>query len=331
MKKVVSLLMVLMLCMGIMTANAEEMQTLSEMSDVECIAFLHENEVTIPRWHETELEWAPFIKAVILRVEENPNVTFGFGHTDLLDFAEDIKTAVIAHYGFNVNMRASGSSTTNILEDNWVSGTWSSAYSSYNCYAYAIGETNRLNPGELSGNTSAGTLDAYTLATYAKADLEALGYHGVYISSALHTTSNVEKVICFRTGGWYDDDNLCMTNDYHVMCCDYDGYWYHKPGGTNPLKYKYTPNYKNWIYEAFDGTTYERNESVRYTSTIWYVIYEPHIYKYTYCGNSRHILTCTTCGVTTGSAVSCSMSGNTCRVCGHTSGGGFEIMSLDRH
>jgi hypothetical protein len=319
MKKLVSVLLVALLCVCAVSASAAEEQIrLSEMTDGECLEFVETNGIVIPQWYENEIEWVPFIRAVISKVEENPGTSFGFGHTDLLDFAESIKCAVIEYYGEQRTTRALQSSTTNILQDNYVSGSWSNSYDGYNCYAYAIGLTERVNPGDFSGNNSAGEINPYTLAEYIKADLEELGYTGVYISSALHTTSGHEKAICVRTGGWYDNQNWCMTHDYHVMRCDHNGSWYHKPGDTNPLRFKYTPNYKVWVYEAFDGTYYERDDAVRYDSVIWYVMYTTdHHYQYMSNGANQHILTCTVCGQTKGNAVRCIPVNGVCKVCGH--------------
>lgn len=315
------LLLALLLCMGVATVNAAEEHPLSEMSDEDCIAFVSEHGIAIPQWYDTDLEWAPFIRMVISMVEKDPNVSFGFGHTDLLMFAEGIKVAVIESGAISKGTRASGSSTTNILEDNWVVGSWSNSYENYNCYAYAIGQTIMIDPGYYSNNSCDGITNPNTIATYIKADLEALGYTGVYISSALHTSSGHEKAICVRTGIWYNEHGRYDVKDYHVMRCETDGYWYHKPGWTNPLKFKYAPNYKTWYYEAFDGTTYKRDESAKYTSAIWYVMYTTQChYEYTYQSDGKHIQKCTTCGQTQGNLQSCVYVNNICRLCGHYGG-----------
>ena len=309
---------VLSLCVAT-PALASEPKALSNMTDEECIEFANAHGVTIPEWYENDLDWAPFIRSVISMVEENPDVLFGFGHTDLLDFAEAIQLVLIENNYINSNAtRALESSTTNILKDNWVYGLWEERYKDYNCYAYAIGQTDQLNPGELSGNSYSGIPEVSELAHYAKEDLWALGYTDAFASSRPYTSSGHMQVLRFRRGSFYDEDNWCMTTDYHVMKNGSDGYWYHKPGRTNPLKYKYIDSSADWVYEAYDGKYYKRNESVKYTDEIWYVIYTtPCKYTWKYCGNNQHILTCTTCGKTTGQATNCTYVNDICTSCAH--------------
>lgn len=318
MKRTIVLALIIGLMLGMTSVSANEVVRLSEMSDEECLLFVEECGVELPSWFESDMDWIPFIRKVISMVEEDPNVVFGFGHTDLLNLAEDIKTAVRSYYGYHAVALLADESSTNILVDNIVYGTWSSTYSNYNCYAYAIGRTTMLDPGDLSGNTYTQIPSTSTLAQYAKEDLEELGYTGVYVSSNMHTTSHHTRVICIRKGTFYDEDNLCMVTDYHVMKCESNGLWYHKPGHTNPLQYKYAPNREYWYYESFDGTTYRRDESIRYSGEIWYVVYTtPHTYQYIYRTGDTHIRTCTICGETTGEVQSCVYVNNTCRFCGH--------------
>lgn len=321
MKKIVCLLLIMVLCVSIIPVKATEEKLLSEMTDEECVAFVLENGISIPQWYETQLEWAPFIRGVIKEVEENPNTIFGFGYVDLLRFSSDIKDAVLEHYESRNKTRSLVSSATNILQDNWVVHSWVDSGAQINCYAYAIGEDSWQDPGFMNGLNSVGA-SVYTLATYAQADLEAKGYDA-YVSSLMHTSYQHENVICFRRGVWYSDENYTQTSDYHVMRCDMDGYWYHKPGYSYPLKYKYAPNYKDWVHEAYSSNLYKRNEDVKYTGEIWYVIYStPHEYEYMYCGSNgvhKHIQTCTICNATTGSSTACVFKGGStkCTICGY--------------
>lgn len=319
MKKMVCVLMAVVLSLGMVSvATAEEPKELSEMTDEDCIAFVHTYDIKIPQWYENDIEWAPFIRKVISMVEENPNVSFGFGHTDLLDFAEAIQQTIVENnLACNNVARTPITSTTNILEDNWVYGQWNDQYGDYNCYAYAIGQTEQLNPGELSGNSYTGIPEVATLAHYAKEDLWALGYTGAYASSVAYTSSGHRQVLRFRRGTFYDEDNLCMASDYHVMRSGTDGYWYHKPGRTNPLKYKYPTSTAAWVYEAYDGENYVRDEAITYSGETWYVVYTtPCEYEYEPCSSSQHILTCTICGDTEGSAMSCIYLNGFCKACG---------------
>ena len=86
---------------------------------------------------------------------------------------------------------------------------------------------------------------------------------------------------------------------------------------TNKGDYVYY-GYTSTTYESFDGTTYKRDESAKYTSAIWYVMYTTQCrYEYTYQSDGKHIQKCTICGQTKGSLQSCIYLNNTCRLCGH--------------
>lgn len=69
-------------------------------------------------------------------------------------------------------------------------------------------------------------------------------------------------------------------------------------------------------------------EDWTYESTIYYIEYTTHDYEFEYYGANRHILTCTTCGGTSGSPEYCIERSDTCIICGHYSGG-IQIMSMD--
>jgi hypothetical protein len=63
------------------------------------------------------------------------------------------------------------------------------------------------------------------------------------------------------------------AKDFHFMKYNRDdGYWYHKPSNTAPLKYKHHPSYAAWTGErSFKGT--EDEGQVIYNSNIWYIVY----------------------------------------------------------
>ena len=62
------------------------------------------------------------------------------------------------------------------------------------------------------------------------------------------------------------------ATDYHFMKYS-SGSWLHKPGNTNPLKYKYTPaNSRAWINEYIYINT-PKPPTQYYTDTIYYIIY----------------------------------------------------------
>lgn len=138
---------------------------------------------------------------------------------------------------------------------NWVSsgGAWDDSYYNYNCYAFGMQKTQNVpprtpyffawQPGYFAGTGGfiyGGSI--YTLALVVKDDLEWLGYTGVSVSSVEPTSLSANQTLmCIRSG----------PTDYHFMRKNFsDGYWYHKPGSTAPLKYKYHPASQNWISES---------------------------------------------------------------------------------
>lgn len=164
------------------------------------------------------------------------------------------------------------------------------------------------------------SLSALGLAMLVVNDLEALGYENVEIAD-IYDTSAHKQVICVRKDddGYFDWGYLSTIKDYHFMRQDINGSWYHKPGRTNPLKYKYSPSDSvPWICEFYDGNVYGCDSRISYDSLIWYVVYDisDHEYEYEPCSSSQHILTCTICGDTEGSAMSCVYLNGFCKFCG---------------
>ncbi len=173
------------------------------------------------------------------------------------------------------------------LQDSTVYGGWSESYTYYNCYAYALGRTDGfLWPGSFSIHSSGYSEDQIAnishVAEAVKADLQssALGYACVDMTTTCPSSvSPGQSCICVRIG----------PDDYHFMKLSGSA-WYHKPGGTNPLKYKYLPSTsRNWTNEAsIRGITHKPNTI--YDSEIYYFIYkEAHgSLVYTWTGNHYH-------------------------------------------
>lgn len=331
MKKILCVILVVMvLTMGVsVSAVNTGIEKLSELSDDECIKFLKDNGVAIPEIYEDELDCVPFVRLIIEQVEEDNNTEFAFGYTVLLEFAYEIKTAVNEYYSNGDIMTiAYESSTSNILQDNIVYGSWQSEYEFYNCYAYAIGLDEAFNPGQIEwvnlGNAKADYLydwteDILTIAGWVYDDLVSLGYAVENPTTSMPTTlvDIHTNLVCIRK----DNDGYGGINDYHVMRKGTDGNWYHKPGKTNPLKYKVVPSYEHiWVSEGYNGKdyTYFRISDFTYDSTIYFIKYTtPHKYVYKSCGSNQHISTCTICGETSDSATACIYINYICKFCGH--------------
>lgn len=210
-------------------------------------------------------------------------------------------------------------------------GSWSNSFTQYNCYGYAVGYYDLINPGHIAWMNEGHDYDDYVynataklafIATWVKNDLESLGYSVEFPTTTRPdmTVTAHTHLICLRRA-----ENL--SHDFHFMKLGQDGDWYHKPGQTNPLKYKYVPsNSRVWICEGYDGVddVYFYDSSYLYDSTIFYIEYTtPHEWEYVYCGSGQHINTCTICEETTGAAISCTYLNDVCRICGVYNGEGY--------
>ena len=154
------------------------------------------------------------------------------------------------------------------LQDSTPIGSWSNNYLNYNCYAYALGITSRVQPGHYSGEPFALTMPVSDMADVVLADLEALGYWG-YTSSTKPTAllDPYFKVIAIR--------KTITNEDYHFMKM-YGSLnaWAHKPAETQPLKWNYSsPNSKDWTNERMTASG-AQPPSLTYDSNIYYILYK---------------------------------------------------------
>lgn len=276
-------------------ALATSKNALSEMSEQQCLEFIKQYNIQIPSDYTEEM-WAPFVKEVIKTVELNPEYEFAFNYSVTLAFANAIKDAVNDYYGVIANQNAiqpvseyMTSTSTYVLQDSSAFGEWMLMHADYNCYVYSIDTPEFIwkNPGYWSGQAFDLSLGILDIADLAMDDLAALGHERIYRKSTLEATNlcTNEKIICVRRG----------TYDYHFMKFD-DGGWYHKPGNSAILKYKYSPSVmRTWSNEALmaSGAT---APTLYYDSSIVFISYDGHDWKYTYYNNDIHRKTCNICG-----------------------------------
>ena len=308
------------------TTNNQEM--LSDFSDEELLTFLENYCVSIPEVYENETAALSFARYIIRQVEENPNAQFTFNYTVLLKFAKEIKGAVNDYYGGTE--RPCVRARVDDLQDNTVYGEWKDEYETYNGYAYAIGYHLLMDPGTLKWINDGNSIsdfyfnqmaNVYTIAGWVKEDLESLGYTVGQPTTTMPSTNvgGHTNLICIRKDTTGYPSLYGIQYDYHLMRKGTDGYWYHKPGDSNPLRYKYIPtNSRIWVMEGYTGQMYFRDEDLTYESEIYFLEYTTtHSWAYEYYGNDRHIKTCTVCGIITGSPALCLYVNDRCRTCGH--------------
>lgn len=330
----------------------ETQTSLSSLSEEECIAFIKRHGVAIPNDYD-DTTWAPFVKQIIETVENDPEYEFSFNYSVTLNFANAIKDAVLAFHNMSdtntesiSNSKSTASISEYVLQDSIAVTTWVEAFNSFNCYVFSIGipEPVYVNPGYFSKNSFSMALSVDNMAEVAVADLQALGHQRVHKINPIDIGNlcTNESIICLRRGVY----------DYHFMRYTNDG-WYHKPGKSAILKYKYTPTVvRIWTNERVVGDTAIEGEII-YNSDIVYISYDGHDweytsngsgmqtaycrlcsnsattdcnYRYTYLGNNLHSAECVDCGYAIPS-ISCSISRtsngdgthtDTCTTCGHT-------------
>jgi hypothetical protein len=122
-------------------------------------------------------------------------------------------------------------------------------------------------------------LSIYEIALLVEDDLNLLGNDCVKITSLRPSSiQSDETAICLRKGEF----------DYHFMKLS-DNKWYHKPGLSHILQYKYLPTRSLiWSDERFFmGVSFCPDNY--YDSDIYYIIYqENHIISYNWTGNHYH-------------------------------------------
>lgn len=263
-------------------------QLLHNMTDEECVQFIVSLGVEIS--DSDYPQCGEFVRKVINKTIENPDSEFVFGSAHYRQFADDIKTAINNYLGItNISqVGGSGISPNSVqmytLQDSELYVPWNISHKYYNCYGYAIDYLSWIHPGFISSSPNGydDSLPVSELAYYTGFDLIKLGCCGIGISSAAPAYySNEYNYICVRKGSNY-------PYDFHYMKFN-NGYWYHKPGDTAILRYKYIPNNNIfWTNEAISENGAVAPMYV-YDSQIYYIRYRPsHTYSYTYTGNNYH-------------------------------------------
>lgn len=324
-------MLVIMLILGMSVpvfATSRNQDLPSSFSDEELLTFLENYDLDIPDKEENRTVFLSFARNIIQQVEKQPDVQFAFNNTAMLKTAKDIKNAVNNYYGNTKVKNTRG--VVSGLQDNTVYGEWDDEYETYNGYGYAIGYYSNIDPGRIKwindGNAASDfyyneMANIYTIAGWVKGDLESLGRTVGQPTTTMPSTSvgGHANLICIRKDTTGYPGLFGLEYDYHLMRKGSDGYWYHKPGETNPLRYKYIPtNSRIWVTEGYTGQMYFRDEDLTYESEIYFISYTtPHSWKNEYYGNDRHIQTCTICGITTGTPAMCMYVNDRCRTCGH--------------
>lgn len=291
-KKIVILLVVatiLIFSVSALTVNTMNTCKLSELSDAELVSFVQSMGVNIPDEFRTRADLGEIIRLFVQHTENNPNHLVSYNYSVTHQFASDVKAAVNSYYAsLNTSLINPGNSTMELIQhalrQNAVIGSWSSSYSSYDCYGYALGRNRDVNPGTYynesvpagSGYHFTSDLSIDGMATVVLMDLRALGYGAECYPTrpSYSSIASDETLICIRKD---ETTNL----DYHFMRFDAEAQnWKHKPGPTTPLQFLLTPsNSVDWIPEYSYRNVCYYDDSFVYNSSVRYIVFGPPDYS----------------------------------------------------
>lgn len=263
-------LLAAILCLNIPVSYASTHESISKeklysLNSSQLVSLLEDNGLRLPQDYAEHRELASsFVSKytpLIIRGKVNPYVPmFNYEQSNqmMLELANALSRIKV------INQPTTYSRS---LQDSTVRGSWSDSYNNYNCYAHSLYRTNGLQPGQTSNTSFSLTMSISKMADVVLKDLDAMGYWGY--KTTTKPTSKPDKwfiVICIRK----DTNN----EDYHFMRAETLNSWSHKPGGTQPLDWKYSsPGYKVWTNEyVYKGVVYPGE--VSYESEIYYILYK---------------------------------------------------------
>jgi hypothetical protein len=168
-----------------------------------------------------------------------------------------------------------------VLQDSETYGPWKEEYLQYNCYAFAINRTEippefstnwQYQPGDFS-NQQISSMSVESIANIVKDDLLSLTYKDISISTSSNNL-DYDHTIVLRSG----------ISDFHFMKLSSNNNWYHKPGNSHVLKYKYFPNNNRiWTNERVNKNGNALSPTTTYDSQIYFISYnEPHEHDFSY-------------------------------------------------
>lgn len=288
----VCLLCTLTLCLFVggktLKVKADETYNFANITEEESLEFLADHNIEIPAIFRNNVEKIGlFTKDIIDTVINNPNCSFSFNYDKTLNFANDIKQAVLQNINAQTlsNLISTSYSlqynTVKNAEGEWVTqgGAWNDKWLNYNCYAFAINRNEQpafyntgrqYQPGDMTpGNDNFFTVgDISGLANLVKRDLEEMNYQNVTVSTTIPEITNTHGLICVRKN----------EADYHFMKYDLlTDSWYHKPGETAILKYNGVPNNSQIWYSEISSLGYESRSFNDYNSDIYFIKYSKNI------------------------------------------------------
>lgn len=277
-KKILSLFMIgLLLVMWmpqISYANVSKItkETILSLEKDKLLDCLQAEGLVLPKYYENHKEVAEkFVSCftpLILNGKIDTSVRV-FNLQDSNEMLKNLETILIKKGLINRTRIKTFAANKYKLKDSTPIGSWSNSYKYYNCYAYSIGRTKWRQPNGYEGSGYNCTKSISEIADDVLNDLNNLGYWG-YKTTTKPTSrpDNYFRVICVRKNS--------NGFDYHFMKMQGSSLnsWTHKPGDSQPLKWKYSsPGAKVWTNEAINNKgTHEPD--LKYDSEIYYILYK---------------------------------------------------------
>lgn len=269
---IVSSILVAMLSFNSAWANDLKDRTLDfqnfTVDDVD--HFIEQEGIQVPEDIQRVSGYEDILYTIMMSAYEDPQYRPEYQYTKMQELAETLTQIVRTStfvWGATLGKVDIAKSVTAVapsyqLQDSVRYGAWNNSFLDYNCYGFAIDRMLYSNPGfychipiDISKPTSA-------IADLTLADLRALGYTATYTTTRPASLPSYKYMVALRKS----------ATDYHFMKYS-SGSWLHKPGNTNPLKYKYTPaNSRAWMNEYIYFNT-SKPPTQYYTDTIYYIIY----------------------------------------------------------
>lgn len=276
MKKLYSLIICLLfafqLCGSV--SNAQEKTKLvydfQSFTDSDTKSFLKWEKIEIPEDIQKVNGYEKIVTSIIKLADQDPDYVPEYQYTRMLQMAQAITKRVRElnhtddkkHLELFEDQNLKAAPPVYQLTDSTRFGAWSNSFLYYNCYGYALNRNIYSNPGVYCHQSIDISKPTSRIADLVLADLRSLGYTSTYATTKPANLPAYKSMIALRKSG----------TDFHFMKYS-GGEWYHKPGNTNPLKYKYIPsNSRFWTNEYIYINT-AKPPTQYYTDTIYYITY----------------------------------------------------------
>ena len=266
--------LVMMLMPQISYANDSKITkgTILSLEKGELLEFLQKEGLVLPRYYENHKDVAENFVTDFIPLILSGRVDTSVRAFNLQDSNEMLKNleTILVKQGLLNRTRIKTFAVNNYkLKDSTPIGSWSDSYSHYNCYAYSIGRTKWRQPNGYEGSGYDCTKSVSKIADEVLKDLNKFGYWGYKTTTKpASRPDNYFRVICVRKNS--------KDYDYHFMKMHGSSLnsWSHKPGTSQPLKWKYSsPGAKVWTNELIDYTG-THAPVINYDSEIYYILYK---------------------------------------------------------